>query len=155
MAPLAGSRRSSGPETPRTYSDPAPDVMLTGWSCGPPTCNVLVTRRAARSMVAIWLPDQSEIQAVEPRMVMPPGWPNGSGIRVVTADGSSAGAAAGPGLPRDRGGRPAAPAGHHREGGRGDQGRRHRDVEPAPAGKAEAQLRVLADLIHFPHLLRS
>ena len=99
MAPLAGSMRSSGPEKSRTQSDPAPDVMLTGSSCQLPTCSVLVTRPAARSTPAIWLADQSEIQAVEPSMVMPPGWPNGSGIRARTVDGSSAGAAAAPGPP--------------------------------------------------------
>ena len=99
MAPLAGSMRSSGPAKSRTHSDPAPDVMLTGSSCPSPTRTVLVTRPAARSTPAIWLADQSEIQAVEPSMVTPPGWPNGSGIRARTVDGSSAGAAAVPGLP--------------------------------------------------------
>ena len=97
MAPLAGSMRSSGPAKPRTQSDPAPEVMLTGSSCWSPTCTVLVTRPAARSTPAIWLADQSEIQAVEPSMVMPPGWPNGTGIRARTVAGSSAGAAAAPG----------------------------------------------------------
>jgi len=32
---------------------------------------------------------------------------------------------------------------------------RHRDVEPAPAGKAEVWLRALADLIQPSHLLRA
>jgi len=54
---------------------------------------------------------------------------------------------------RGRGGRPATPPGHHSAGGRGDQGHRHRGVEPAPAGKADVQLRVLADLIHVLHLV--
>src|SRR5437764_11169663 len=97
MTPLAGSMRSSGPAKPRTQSDPAPEVMLTGSSRWPPTCSVLATRPAARSTPAIRLADQSEIQAVEPRIVMPPGSPNGTGIRVVTVDGSSAGDAAAPG----------------------------------------------------------
>src|SRR5689334_7514313 len=106
MAPLAGSMRSSGPAKSKTHSDPAPEVMLTGSSCPSPARSVLVTRPAARSTAAIWLVDQSEIQAVEPRMVTPPGWPNGTGIRVVTVDGSSAGAAAAPGPPA---GEPAGP----------------------------------------------
>ena len=97
MAPLAGSIRSSGQAKSRTHSDPPPAVMLTGSSCPSPTRTVLVTRPVARSTPAIWLADQSEIQAVEPSTVMPPGWPNGAGIRVRTVDGSSAGAAAAPG----------------------------------------------------------
>src|SRR4029079_18557701 len=98
MAPLAGSIRSSGPAKSRTQSAPAPDVMLTGPCCWSPTRTVLVTCLAARSTPAIRLADQSQIHAVEPSTVMPPGWPNGTGIRVVTVDGSSVGAAAVPGL---------------------------------------------------------
>ena len=154
MAPLAGSMRSSEPKESSTHTDPAPDVMLTGSLSGPPTCTVLVTRPAARSTPTIWLADQSEIQAVEPRMVMSPGWPNGSRTHVRTVDGSSAETSrrAGPG--RGSGGRPAAPAGHHYGGCRGDQGHRHRNIEPPPAEKAEAQLGVLADLVHVFGLLR-
>src|ERR1700683_2317416 len=99
MAPLAGSMRSSGPEKSRTHSDPAPDVVLIGSSGWSPTRTVLVTCPAARSTPAIWLADQSEIQAGAPSMGTSRGWPNGSGIRARTVDGSSAGAAAVPGLP--------------------------------------------------------
>jgi hypothetical protein len=55
MAPLAGSMRSSEPKESSTHTDPAPDVMLTGWLSGPPTRSVLVTRLAARSGPTIWL----------------------------------------------------------------------------------------------------
>src|SRR5207247_204557 len=82
---------------PGAESDPAPEVMLTGSSRWSPTRSVLVTRPAARSTPATWLADQSEIQAVEPSMVIPPGWPNGTGIRARTVAGSSAGDAAAPG----------------------------------------------------------
>lgn len=89
--PVAASMRSSDPDRSRAHTAAAPDVMLTGPSCWPRMCSVLMIRLVGRSTPTTLPVDQSEIQAVEPSSVMLLDWLTGRGIRASTVAANGGG----------------------------------------------------------------